>query len=95
MRERPKLRTRGDGMRTRSNSCGPSPSAKGVSRSRFTLVALGLKLPQSTCTAKGFLAALCDQRERLFAYVLSFAVIGRFWIAYHRLFSHVVGLTPG
>jgi uncharacterized membrane protein len=33
--------------------------------------------------------ALWDQRDVFFAYVISFAVIGRFWLVHHRFFSEV------
>jgi uncharacterized membrane protein len=33
--------------------------------------------------------ALWDQREVFFAYAISFAVIGRFWLVHHRFFSEV------
>jgi TMEM175 potassium channel family protein len=33
--------------------------------------------------------ALWDQRETFFAYAISFAVIGRFWLVHHRFFSEV------
>jgi uncharacterized membrane protein len=36
-------------------------------------------------------AALWDQHQDLFAYALSFAVIGRFWIVHHRFFGEVTG----
>jgi uncharacterized membrane protein len=35
--------------------------------------------------------ALWDQHQDLFAYVLSFAVIGRFWLVHHRFFGEVTG----
>lgn len=31
--------------------------------------------------------------QDLFAYALSFAVIGRFWIVHHRFFGDVVGVV--
>lgn len=34
---------------------------------------------------------LWEQRQDFFAYVISFAVIGRFWIVHHRFFAGVVG----
>lgn len=34
---------------------------------------------------------LWAQRQDLLAYVISFAVIGRFWILHHRFFSSVIG----
>lgn len=33
--------------------------------------------------------ALWDQREMFFAYAISFAVIGRFWLVHHRFFAEV------
>jgi uncharacterized membrane protein len=33
--------------------------------------------------------ALWDQRDTFFAYAISFAVIGRFWLVHHRFFSEV------
>jgi uncharacterized membrane protein len=33
--------------------------------------------------------ALWDQREVFFAYAISFAVIGRFWLVHHRFFGEV------
>jgi uncharacterized membrane protein len=34
---------------------------------------------------------LWNQRQDLFAYALSFAVIGRFWVIHHRFFGEVTG----
>jgi TMEM175 potassium channel family protein len=34
---------------------------------------------------------LWAQRQDLFAYALSFAVIGRFWLVHHRFFGEVIG----
>jgi uncharacterized membrane protein len=34
---------------------------------------------------------LWAQRQDLFAYAISFAVVGRFWIVHHRFFSDVTG----
>jgi uncharacterized membrane protein len=39
--------------------------------------------------------ALWDQRENLFAYAISFAVIGRFWVVHHRFFSESRPSTGG
>jgi uncharacterized membrane protein len=33
--------------------------------------------------------ALWDQREMFLAYVISFAVIGRFWLVHHRFFAEI------
>ena len=35
--------------------------------------------------------ALLDERQDLFAYAISFAVIGRFWLVHHRFFRDVTG----
>jgi uncharacterized membrane protein len=35
--------------------------------------------------------ALLDERQDLFAYAISFAVIGRFWLVHHRFFGDVTG----
>jgi len=34
-------------------------------------------------------SVLWDQRQDLFAYALSFAVVGRFWVVHHRFFGEV------
>jgi TMEM175 potassium channel family protein len=36
-------------------------------------------------------SALWAERQDLFAYALSFAVIGRFWVVHHRFFGDVTG----
>jgi uncharacterized membrane protein len=35
--------------------------------------------------------ALWEERQDLFAYAISFAVIGRFWLVHHRFFGDVTG----
>lgn len=37
--------------------------------------------------------ALWDQRHDFLAYALSFAVIGRYWVIHHRLFSEITGFN--
>jgi uncharacterized membrane protein len=60
----------------------------------ITLLVLNLRLPQHV--AGGDLTqALLDQGSSLFAYALSFAVIGRFWIVHHRFFAEVNGFDGG
>lgn len=34
--------------------------------------------------------ALLDERQDIFAYAISFAVIGRFWVIHHRFFGEVI-----
>jgi uncharacterized membrane protein len=60
----------------------------GVFAIAITLLVLNLSIPGHL--ASGEIAdALWDQREFFFAYALSFAVIGRFWLVHHRFFGEV------
>ena len=60
----------------------------GVFAIAITLLVLNLDIPEHL--ASGEIAnALWDQREFFFAYALSFAVIGRFWLVHHRFFGEV------
>ncbi len=62
----------------------------GVFAIAITLLVLNLGVPQKV--AGGDVGqALWDQRQDLFAYALSFAVTGRFWLVHHRFFSDVTG----
>jgi uncharacterized membrane protein len=38
---------------------------------------------------------LSDNTDKLFVFVLSFAVICRFWLVHHAMYEHVVDYTPG
>ncbi len=60
----------------------------GVFAIAITLLVLGLSVPPDL-HGKAFETALWDQRDGVFAYALSFAVIGRFWITHHTFFSEV------
>lgn len=40
-------------------------------------------------------AFLRDNAFSIFAFVLSFVVIFRFWLGHHRMYAHVSGYTPG
>jgi TMEM175 potassium channel family protein len=60
----------------------------GVFAIAITLLVLSLDIPKHL--AGGEIAnALWEQREDFFAYALSFAVIGRFWLVHHRFFGEV------
>ena len=60
----------------------------GVFAIAITLLVLALGIPKDL--ASGEIGdALWEQRENLFAYALSFAVIGRFWLVHHRFFGEV------
>ena len=78
------------GRRTRSSSRGSSPSATASSRSRSRCWCLNLNVPDHVHDAE-LGRALWDQQQDFFAYALSFAVIGRFWLVHHRFFGEVTG----
>lgn len=62
----------------------------GVFAIAITLLVLNLSVPEHI-PGDDLNDALWDQRHDLLAYVISFAVIGRFWILHHRFFASVVG----
>ena len=66
----------------------------GVFAIAITLLVLGLGVPRHL-HGESLGEALWDQRESFFAYALSFAVIGRFWVVHHRFFSDVAASTAG
>lgn len=60
----------------------------GVIAIAITLLTLNLSVPQVAEGDGGALAGgLGDLWPHLFAYVLSFAVVGRFWLIHHRFFA--------
>jgi uncharacterized membrane protein len=60
----------------------------GVFSIAMTLLVLNLGIPKDLANGE-VASALWDQRENFFAYALSFAVIGRYWLVHHRFFSQV------
>lgn len=62
----------------------------GVFAIAITLLVLNLSVPEHI-RGDDLSRVLWDQRQDLFAYALSFAVIGRFWVVHHRFFADVVG----
>jgi uncharacterized membrane protein len=56
----------------------------GVFAIAITLLVLGLDVPTS---AHDLWQGLLDQRQSLFAYALSFAVLGRLWVGHHGFFG--------
>jgi uncharacterized membrane protein len=60
----------------------------GVFSIAITLLVLNLAISKDLADGE-VASALWDQREQLFAYAVSFAVIGRFWIVHHGFFSKV------
>jgi uncharacterized membrane protein len=62
----------------------------GVFAIAITLLVLNLSVPEHL-RGDDLGSSLWEQRHDLFAYALSFAVIGRFWIVHHRFFADVTG----
>ena len=65
----------------------------GVFAIAITLLVLSLEVP-AELSAADLHEYLLDSWAQLFAYFLSFAVIGRFWITHHRMFSLVRSFDP-
>jgi uncharacterized membrane protein len=62
----------------------------GVFAIAITLLVLNLGVGQGI-PGEDLPGVLWDQRQDLFAYALSFAVIGRFWLVHHRFFGEITG----
>ncbi len=62
----------------------------GVFAIAITLLVLNLNVPEHL-HGDDLNSVLWEQRQDLLAYVISFAVIGRFWIVHHRFFGTVTG----
>lgn len=62
----------------------------GVFAIAITLLVLSLEVP-SDLQGSALNAFLIDSWPQLFAYFLSFAVIGRFWLGHHHMFSLLHG----
>ncbi len=56
----------------------------GVFAIAITLLVLQIEVPQSLTSGSGFLEELSDEAPDFFAFALSFAVIGFYWIGSHR-----------
>lgn len=61
----------------------------GVFAIAITLLVLQLEVPEHASDGKLW-PELWAQRQDLFAYAISFAVVGRFWLVHHRFFGEVV-----
>lgn len=88
-----------DRTQARVPSSGPTLHARGEAEVEFarvvaftdgvfaiaiTLLVLGLDVPSR---ADDLTEALLDQRQSLFAYALSFAVLGKLWLSHHSFFG--------
>ena len=60
----------------------------GVFAIAITLLVLGLDIPKHLASDQ-LAQALFDNWDNLVAFAISFAVIGRFWVVHHRIFSEV------
>ena len=61
----------------------------------ITLLVLELKVPHLERDPARFVPAMLQLIPQLFAFTLSFLVIGRFWMSHHQLMDHVRGFHPG
>ncbi|MEB7504918.1 TMEM175 family protein [Arthrobacter koreensis] len=59
----------------------------------MTLLAVDIKAPDVPAGELG--RAVLEQRPEFFAYALSFAVAGAYWLSHHRLFRLLKGFTGG
>ncbi len=55
----------------------------------ITLLALQIRLPDGAIPASGLPAALWALTPQLIGFVISFFVVGVFWISHHRLFEYI------
>jgi uncharacterized membrane protein len=62
----------------------------------ITLLVLEIPVPElhNSMDDAAYWRALVELLPKFFAFVLSFLVIGRFWIGHHRLFSRVTRYSP-
>jgi uncharacterized membrane protein len=69
----------------------------GVYAIAITLLVLSIHVPNLTDagSAKELIDALGDRHPQLISYLISFAVIGRYWLAHHQFFSRLRALDGG
>lgn len=63
--------------------------ADGVMAIAITLLVLNIASPPEAVTGAALRRSLVALEPHFFAYALSFAVIGRFWIVHHHLFRYI------
>ena len=59
----------------------------------MTLLVVGIGIP--VASSKDFEHALHDKIPEITSFFISFVVIGYYWLAHHRFFSHVVAVEQG
>ena len=69
----------------------------GVYAIAITLLVLSIDLPHlsSAGDASEMLDSLADKHPQIISYAISFAVIGRYWLAHHHFFSRLRALDGG
>jgi uncharacterized membrane protein len=69
----------------------------GVYAIAITLLVLSIDVPNlsDAGSAQELLDALGDRHPQLISYLISFAVIGRYWLAHHQFFSRLRALDGG
>lgn len=69
----------------------------GVFAIAMTLLVIDLRIPEvaAAATSDQVIAALGELRPRIFAYALSFTIIGFYWIAHWRRFKLIDRADPG
>jgi uncharacterized membrane protein len=62
----------------------------------ITLLVIEIKVPhfEKGVTQQELAHELRSMLSEFLGFILSFAVIGRFWISHHRLFGYVISYTP-
>ena len=62
----------------------------------ITLLVIEIKVPVlPEADTHAMKEALAEKIPEFFGFILSFAVIGQFWISHHRMFGYVTGYTNG
>jgi TMEM175 potassium channel family protein len=69
----------------------------GVYAIAMTLLVVGIDLPNLHPGPSGsdLLEALGDTRQQIVSYAISFAVIGRYWVAHHQFYARLRALDSG
>ncbi|MBK9959255.1 MAG: DUF1211 domain-containing protein [Chitinophagaceae bacterium] len=62
----------------------------------ITLLVIEIKIPElphDSVTDKGLLIALRNLIPKFIGFLVSFLLIGQYWIVHHRLFGYVINFT--
>jgi uncharacterized membrane protein len=63
----------------------------GVFAIAITLLVLQINVPHNATSSSELWSEIFDQNGDFYAFAISFAVIGRFWVVHHRFFTEVTG----